>query len=354
MNINTAPGVVLSIAAGDQGFLVGTPTTDNLKINATLGGTGRIVWQGTGSLYLLGNNTFSGGVLFNAGSGINFNNDNSFGTGTLTWGVASQVLAAPTATVPMNIANPMVTRSASTLIMATFAQPVTFSGPWTLNTGTSTLDVRAGTVATISGSIGGTATSVLTKGGTTGTGTLKIAGANTYGGGTNVSIGTLELSAPSATLGTGNVTETGAGTLLAIDSGVTDAIGNAATLSISNSAIMNLGAGVNERVGFLSLDTAFQPNTTYGSSLSNAVVKLDQYFSGTGILTVGPSILAGDYDNNGVVDASDYVLWRANVGQPSQTLPNDTTGVIIGDAQYNQWRSNFGNTVPVTGQRLGR
>jgi autotransporter-associated beta strand protein len=349
VNINTAPGVVLSIADGDQGFLVGTPTTDNLKINGTLGGAGRIVWQGTGSLYLLGNNTFTGGVLFNAGSGINFNNDNSFGTGTLTWGVASQVLAAPTATSPMNIANPMVTRSASTLIMATFAQPVTFSGPWTLNTGTSTLDVRAGTVATISGIIGGTGTSVLTKGGATGTGTLKISGANTYGGGTNVSIGTLELSGPSGTLGTGNVTASGAGTILAIDSGVTDAIANSATLSLSTSAIMSLGAGVNERVGFLSLDTAFQPNTTYGSSLSNAVVKLDQYFSGTGILTVGPPILAGDYDNNGVVDASDYVLWRKNVGQPSQTLPNDTTGVIIGDAQYNLWRSNFGNTVPVPG-----
>ncbi len=142
VNINSGPGVVLSIAAGDQGFSVGTPTSNNLKINATLGGTGRIVWQGTGSLYLLGNNTFSGGVLLNAGSGVNINNDNSFGTGTITWGVASQVLAAPTATAPMNIANPMVTRSASTLIMATFAQPVTFSGPWTLNTGTSTLDVR--------------------------------------------------------------------------------------------------------------------------------------------------------------------------------------------------------------------
>jgi hypothetical protein len=68
-----------------------------------------------------------------------------------------------------------------------------------------------------------------------------------------------------------------------------------------------------------------------------------------GILTVGPSILAGDYNNDGIVDALDYVLWRANVGQPSQTLPNDTTGVIIGDAQYNLWRSNFGNTVPAPG-----
>ena len=100
------------------------------------------------------------------------------------------------------------------------------------------------------------------------------------------------------------------------------------------------------------MDTAFQPSRTYGSSLSDAVNKLDMYFSGTGILTVGPPILAGDYNSNGIVDAADYVTWRENVGQPSQTLPNDTTGVIIGDAQYNLWRSNFGNTVPVPGSGL--
>lgn len=374
VNINGAPGVVLSIASGDQGFLVGVPTTDNLRINATLGGTGRIVWQGTGSLFLLGNNTFTGGLLFNAGSGVNFNNDNSFGTGALTWGVASQVLAAPTATVPMNVGNAMVTRAASTLIMATFAQPVTFSGGWTLATGgTSTLDVRNGTVATISGAISGTSTSALTKGGTTGTGTLILAGANTYGGGTNINIGTLELMGPSATLGTGNVTATGAGTLLKFDSGVHNAVSNAATLSVtnnatmtlssgvndalgdnstlslSNNALLNLGDGVNERVGFLSLDTAFQPAGTYGSSQSNAVNKLDLYFTGTGMITVGPAILPGDYDNNGVVDAADFVVWRKNVGQPSQTLPNDTTGLIIGNAQYNLWRSNFGSTTPIPG-----
>jgi hypothetical protein len=136
---------------------------------------------------------------------------------------------------------------------------------------------------------------------------------------------------------------------MTLSTGVMDAIGNNATLSLANGALLNLGAGVNERVGFLSLDTAFQPNTTYGSSLSDAVVKLDMYFTGTGMLTVGPSILAGDYNNNGIVDAADYVVWQKNVGQPSQTLPNDTTGVIVGQAQYNLWRSNFGSTTPAPG-----
>ena len=53
--------------------------------------------------------------------------------------------------------------------------------------------------------------------------------------------------------------------------------------------------------------------------------------------------LAGDYNDNGFVDAADYVMWRKNVGQPPGTLPNDSTGVPIGDDQYNLWRSNFGN-----------
>src|SRR5262249_54387323 len=77
------PGI-LSIPSGDQGFYVMNSSQD-LKINAVLAGSGRLVWQGAGgtsggSLYLLGNNTFTGGVLLNAGSGLNFNNNNSFGT----------------------------------------------------------------------------------------------------------------------------------------------------------------------------------------------------------------------------------------------------------------------------------
>src|SRR4029078_4281133 len=164
-----------------------------------------------------------------------------------------------------------------TLIMADFAQPVTWGGGWTLANGTSTLDVRSNANTTISGVIGGTdGTSALTK---ISPGKLTLTATNTYAGGTTVSGGTLDLSGASASFGTGNVSATGSGALLAIDSGVTNAISNSATLSLSNNAVLNLAVGVNERVGFLSLDTALQPNTTYGSSQSNAVVKLDMYFS---------------------------------------------------------------------------
>jgi hypothetical protein len=48
--------------------------------------------------------------------------------------------------------------------------------------------------------------------------------------------------------------------------------------------------------------------------------------------------VTGDYNNNGVVDAADYVLWRN--GGP---LMNDPTpGNNPGD--YNVWRTNFGRT----------
>jgi hypothetical protein len=51
----------------------------------------------------------------------------------------------------------------------------------------------------------------------------------------------------------------------------------------------------------------------------------------------------GDYNNNGTVDAADYVAWRDNLGS-SNPLPNDPIGGMIGTAQYNQWRAGFGNS----------
>ena len=61
-----------------------------------------------------------------------------------------------------------------------------------------------------------------------------------------------------------------------------------------------------------------------------------------GILSVAAG-LDGDFDNNGVVDAADYVLWRKNQGTMNP-LPNDPIGGTIGTAQYNQWRAHFGQT----------
>ncbi len=60
-------------------------------------------------------------------------------------------------------------------------------------------------------------------------------------------------------------------------------------------------------------------------------------------VSTGPQ-LAGDYNQNGVVDAADYVVWRNNVG--GSALPNRGTGISgpVGPADYDFWRSRFGAT----------
>jgi len=53
--------------------------------------------------------------------------------------------------------------------------------------------------------------------------------------------------------------------------------------------------------------------------------------------------LPGDFNNDGKVNAGDYVTWRKNNGT-SNALPNDNgLGTPVGLAHYNLWRQNFGS-----------
>jgi hypothetical protein len=65
----------------------------------------------------------------------------------------------------------------------------------------------------------------------------------------------------------------------------------------------------------------------------------------------------GDYNDNNVVDAADYVVWRNEVGGGNNLL-NDAIGGTIGTPHYNAWRVNFGNVavgsaVPEPGSLVG-
>ena len=54
-----------------------------------------------------------------------------------------------------------------------------------------------------------------------------------------------------------------------------------------------------------------------------------------------PPGITGDYNDDGKVDAADYVVWRANEGTMNP-LPHDPAGGTIGQEQYDNWRANFG------------
>jgi hypothetical protein len=61
----------------------------------------------------------------------------------------------------------------------------------------------------------------------------------------------------------------------------------------------------------------------------------------TGALAIAAG-MAGDYNNNGYVDAADYTVWRNNLGAPPGTLPNDAVLRTIGPDQYTAWKANYG------------
>ena len=74
--------------------------------------------------------------------------------------------------------------------------------------------------------------------------------------------------------------------------------------------------------------------------------------SETQIDTIAPTLLAtmlpGDYNNNGVVDAADYALWRANQGT-NHALPNDAIGGTIGQGEWRIFQDFVKNPKNVDG-----
>jgi hypothetical protein len=77
------------------------------------------------------------------------------------------------------------------------------------------------------------------------------------------------------------------------------------------------------------------------SELESIVWNIVTMTPGTGVVA-----LAGDFNQDGIVDAADYTVWRDNLGKPAGTLVNDPTGTTIGTAQYNIWKANFGASSP--------
>ena len=60
--------------------------------------------------------------------------------------------------------------------------------------------------------------------------------------------------------------------------------------------------------------------------------------------------LAGDYNNDGVVDSGDYTVWRDTLGQSGIGLAADGSGNgTIDMADYTKWQLNFGGTGSGTG-----
>jgi fibronectin-binding autotransporter adhesin len=130
-----------------------------------------------------------------------------------------------------------------------------------------------------------------------GTNVMILKAANTYTGKTTVGAGILQIGDGTLTtskLGAGNV-EVCAGATLLIKARVTNAIADTADISLDDVGdvfygMLSLESGINETVHGLILGGTGMPAGTYGSSTSAATYKLDNYFAGSGILTVTAAV----------------------------------------------------------------
>ncbi|MEX0612881.1 MAG: PEP-CTERM sorting domain-containing protein [Pirellulales bacterium] len=99
-------------------------------------------------------------------------------------------------------------------------------------------------------------------------------------------------------------------------------------------------------------------SVVYGTSISQEVAMDPELTTGTrkrfteldaaamkdiGWTVVPPPALFGDYNDNGIVDAADYVIWRKRLNQ-NVTIPNDMTPGMVTATDYTVWRTNFGDT----------
>jgi fibronectin-binding autotransporter adhesin len=121
-------------------------------------------------------------------------------------------------------------------------------------------------------------------------------------------------------------------------------LADTADVFVSSGALFDLNFAGNDTIDALYLNGVPQAPGLYGlGGLGSS------FFSGTGFLqvtTLGPTLgVTGDYNNNGVVDAADYTVWRDALGSAT-ALPNRdplNTG-NVSNADYASWVAHFGQS----------
>jgi T5SS/PEP-CTERM-associated repeat protein len=137
------------------------------------------------------------------------------------------------------------------------------------------------------------------------------------------------------------LTTTGSGSALSVHLADPDEEPDFGSVEVSGAAALDGTLQVQLASGFVpSLGDAFQILTASGGRtgtftsqmlppLSSGLDWELQYTPNSVMLSVISTVLPGDYNGNGIVDAADFVVWRKTDGSQSG---------------YDEWRTNFGRT----------
>ena len=285
--------------AGD--FVIDVGASDTLTVSGSIvtlsaGGAG-ITKNGTGTLTLTGNNSFTGGATLNAGTLV-IGHVNAAGTGNITQTDGTSLLKfETTGTV----------QSGLHVYNVGTTQTITIGGNITAYN--TTWDVADGTTTSLNGTISG-------SGGITknGNGTLAVNGANnTFTGDTVVNDGILEANAVGALGATGNITVHNGGSFLVQ---ANNAINDSAAVGL-NGGTVEFNGNITEYVGALTLSA----NSTIDMGGGNIALHFSDLVAGLTAVTrlnVYNYTLYSDHlyftNNANVSDSLDYISFYSGWG----------------------------------------
>ncbi len=369
-------GGTLAIGAGGTaGSIVGNVTNNGLLVfdhsdaitfGGLISGTGAVTVAGSGTLTLTGTNAYTGGTTINDGRTLLIGNGGTSGSivgnvtdnGELQFDRADAIVfnGAIGGTGAMTMAGP------GTL---TLTGANTYTGGTTVNQG-GTLSIGGGgtsgsivgnvtnngllifdrgDVITFAGAIGGTGAMTMS-----GTGTLVLTGANTYGGGTLISAGTLQIGTGGTTGNiVGNVTDNGTltfdrsdainfGNVISGTGGVTKAGTGILVLTAAN----NYAGGTTVVSGTLQIGAGGTTGSIVGKVVDNGVLSFDRsdatlfsgVISGSGsVEDLDPDSLTltgnNSYSGGTVLNNGTLIVAASNALGTGTVEVNDPTQLIV-------------------------
>jgi len=326
--ISLAPSTNLLV-----GVSTGSGNARTLVVSGNISGSGDVTANVSGLVILSGSaSSFSGGTTLTTGT-LQIGSSSALGTGALT--LSGGTLQAASSSVE-NLANAVSLTAGTTIsgsgslsfgtLTQTNSDTLTSSitSGNTLTLGTVNIDSATGTAQTLT--IAGSGTTLLggvvqdysggvgtSHGALTinGTGVAILSGANTYGGLTKISAGTLVAQNASA-LGTGNVT-------VAAGAGLNYAAPTDAQLAIGGTLTITGGTG-----------------TTIGGSIGSTATSSEIKVTGTASDTAA-ALTVNVYGINGVTPATGpttYTLVNGASGSALNTATSLTLGKVYNDTNF--------------------
>jgi hypothetical protein len=366
-------GGVFNYNGGSVDGLVSCVGTSKLNIGAGAGGGGSFNFQFI-------NNTLTGNVLM--GQLITVESTNANGVASLAWTTsgfsnAGQIILTSSGTSARNSSLSVATGNTLTntgemdfqagVGGTRFLTTDALNNSGTLNVNAPTNMDRSSSALTNSGHIHIASGSSLTLSNfgsftqtagdsqddgtlavTPSSGDIKIQGGILHGTGSVT--GKLQVSgtgqiAPGDSIGTLSVTgnTSFSGGSLAVELGATGSPGTSDLLAITGNLTLSGSSALGVSGGAAS---GYYTIVTYSGSLSGTFSSITAGYaadySHSGQIRIVSTPLPGDYNNNGIVDAADYVVWRK--AGATDYLPNDITPGTVNASDYTVWRAHFGQS----------